>query len=182
MSHSGMLIGMLRVSCQPIEFYLVWGLNGTRSTTLRLRSVDKHMVPPRACRAGAATYVWSQTVSTVDICSYRNSIIVSRSQRLGYKRMGPSGLAELEQLRTCGVEQWVQSACLSQLQLHTLKFILARSITLISKWLGYACGVHVRHDWIRIPSNVYERILLQWFVPPRVHNSWCHLYMYLDCS
>ena len=51
----------------------------------------------RACRAGAASYIWSQTVDT---CLYRNSIIVSRtcSQRLGYKRAGPSGLAELEQL------------------------------------------------------------------------------------
>ena len=29
---------------------------------------------------------------------YRNSTIVSHSQRLGYKRAGPSGLAELEQL------------------------------------------------------------------------------------
>ena len=29
---------------------------------------------------------------------YHNSTIVSRSQRLGYKRVGPSGLAELEQL------------------------------------------------------------------------------------
>ena len=40
-------------------------------------------------------YLWSQTV---DICLYRNSTIVSHSQRLGYKRAGPSGLAELEQL------------------------------------------------------------------------------------
>ena len=41
------------------------------------------------------SYIWSQTV---DICMYRNSTIISRSQRLGYKRTGPSGLAELEQL------------------------------------------------------------------------------------
>ena len=41
------------------------------------------------------SYIWSQTV---DICLYRNSTIISRSQRLGYKRAGPSGLAELEQL------------------------------------------------------------------------------------
>ena len=33
-----------------------------------------------------------------NICLYRNSTIISRSQRLGYKRTGPSGLAELEQL------------------------------------------------------------------------------------
>ena len=42
-----------------------------------------------------SSYIWSQTV---DICLYRNSTIVSRSQRLGYKRAGPSRLAELEQL------------------------------------------------------------------------------------
>ena len=41
------------------------------------------------------SYIWSQTV---DICLYHNSTIISRSQRLGYKRAGPSGLAELEQL------------------------------------------------------------------------------------
>ena len=56
MSCSGMLTGILRVSCQPIEFYLPRGLDGTRSTTLRLRSVDEHAVPPRGCRAGTATY------------------------------------------------------------------------------------------------------------------------------
>ena len=51
-SHSGILIGILWVSCPPIEFYLLQVLDGTRSTTLRLRSVDDHAVPPRA---GAAT-------------------------------------------------------------------------------------------------------------------------------
>ena len=62
MSHSGMLIGMLQVSCLPIELYLPQGLDGAvrtrryRSTTLIFRSVDEHAVPPRACRAGAATY------------------------------------------------------------------------------------------------------------------------------
>ena len=56
MSCSGVLIGMLQVSCRPIEFYLPQGLDGTRSTALRLRSVDEHAVPPMACRAGAATY------------------------------------------------------------------------------------------------------------------------------
>ena len=40
------------------------------------------------------SYIWSQTV---DICLYHNSTIISRSQRLGYKRAGPSGLAEQEQ-------------------------------------------------------------------------------------
>ena len=61
MSHSGMLLGMLQVSCWPIELYLPQGLDGAvrarryRSTTL-FRSVDEYAVPPRACRTGAATY------------------------------------------------------------------------------------------------------------------------------
>ena len=42
MSRSGMLIGMLRVSCRPIEFYLL--LDAARTTTLRNRSVDEHVV------------------------------------------------------------------------------------------------------------------------------------------
>ena len=91
MSHSGMLIGMLRVSCRPIN--LLRGLDGVRTTTLRNRSVDE-----RAVLQGLQSwnsYIWSQTV---DICLYRNSTIISCSQRLGYKRTGPSGLAELEQL------------------------------------------------------------------------------------
>ena len=67
MSCSGMLIEMLRVSCQPIEFYLPHGLNGTRSTTLRLRSVDEHTVPPRAYRAGAATYGVKQSVHSTSL-------------------------------------------------------------------------------------------------------------------
>ena len=96
MSRSGMLIGLLRVSCRPIEFYLLRGLDGARTATLRNRSVDE-----RAELHGLQSwsgYIWSQTVSAVDICLYRNSTIVSHSQRLGYKRAGPSGLAELEQL------------------------------------------------------------------------------------
>ena len=40
-SRSGMLIGMLRVSCWPIEFYLLRGLDSARITTLRNRSVDE---------------------------------------------------------------------------------------------------------------------------------------------
>ena len=91
MSRSGMLIRMLRVSCRPID--LLRGLDGARTTTLRNRSVDE-----RAVLQGLQSwnsYIWSQTV---DICLYRNSTIISRSQRLGYKRTGPSGLAELEQL------------------------------------------------------------------------------------
>ena len=86
---------MLRVSCQPIEFYFPHGLDGTRSTTKRLRSVDENVVPPRACRAGADTYEQSAQSTSV---LYSNSTTASRSQRLGYKRAGPSGLAELEQL------------------------------------------------------------------------------------
>ena len=44
MSRSGMLIGMLWVSCRPIEFYLLRGLDGARTTTLRNRSVDERAV------------------------------------------------------------------------------------------------------------------------------------------
>ena len=44
MSRLGMLIGMLRVSCRPIEFHLLRGLDGARTTTLRNRSVDEHAV------------------------------------------------------------------------------------------------------------------------------------------
>ena len=93
MSRSGRLIGMLQVSCRPIEFYLLRGLDGARTTTLTSRLVDE-----RAVLQGLqswSSYIRSQTV---DVCLYRNSTIVSRSQRLGYKRAGPSGLAELEQL------------------------------------------------------------------------------------
>ena len=44
MSRSGMLIGMLRVSCRPTEFYLLRGLDGAGTTTLRNRSVDERAV------------------------------------------------------------------------------------------------------------------------------------------
>ena len=74
MSRSGMLIGMLRVSCRPIEFHLLRGLDGARTTTLRSRSVDE-----RAALQGLqswSNYIWSHTVSAVDICLYRNSTIV----------------------------------------------------------------------------------------------------------
>ena len=100
MSRSGMLIGMLRVSCWPIEFYLLRGLDGARTTTLRNRLVDE-----RAVLQGLqswSSYIWSQKV---DICLYRNSTIVSRSQRLGYKRAGPSRLADRARAATCGAEQ-----------------------------------------------------------------------------
>ena len=42
MSRSGMLIGMLWVSCRPID--LLRGLDGARTTTLRNRSVDERAV------------------------------------------------------------------------------------------------------------------------------------------
>ena len=116
MSRSGMLIGMLRVSCRPID--LLRGLDGARTTTLRNRSVDE-----RAVLQGLQSwnsYIWSQTV---DICLYRNSTIISRSQRLGYKRTGPSGLAELEQLHV----ESNSETCLSQL--HTRKFTLSYHTT-----------------------------------------------------
>ena len=48
------------------------------------------------CLQSSSSYIWSQTMSAVNICLYRT--MVSRSQRLGYKRTGPSGLGELEQL------------------------------------------------------------------------------------
>ena len=97
MSRSGMLIGMFRVSCRPIEFYLLRGLDGARTTTLRNRSVDMSVPCSRACRAGVATYGVKQ-LHTESNSRHRNSTIISRSQKLGYKRAGPSGLAELEQL------------------------------------------------------------------------------------
>ena len=66
MSRSGMLIGMLWVSCRPVEFYLLRGLDVARTTTLRNRSVDE-----RAVLQGLqswSSYIRSQTVSAVDIC------------------------------------------------------------------------------------------------------------------
>ena len=50
-------------------------------------------------------YIWNRTVSAVNICLYLNFTIVLHSPRLGYRREVPSGLAELEQLHACGVEQ-----------------------------------------------------------------------------
>ena len=87
MSRSGMLIGILRVSCWPIEFYLLRGLDGARTTTLRNRSVDE-----RAVLQGLQS--WSSYIYGV-----KQFTSVYRSQRLGYKRAVPSGLAELEQLQ-----------------------------------------------------------------------------------
>ena len=134
MSRSGMLIGMLRVSCRPIEFYLLRGLDGVRTTTFRNRSVDE-----RAVLQGLqswSSYIWSQTVSAVDICLYRDSTIVSRTQRLGYKRAGPSGLAELEQLHVESNSECNRHVCLSSSLANSL---LVRDV-LVSTWPGCACG------------------------------------------
>ena len=135
MSRSGMLIGMLRVSGWPIEFYLLRGLDGARTTTFRNRSVDE-----RAVLQGLqswSSYIWSQTVSAVDICLYRDSTIVSRSQRLGYKRAGPSGLAELEQLHVESNSECNRHVYLSSSLANSL-------LVLISTWPGCACGRGVR--------------------------------------
>ena len=101
MSRSGMLIGMLRVSCRPIEFYLLRGLD-VRCENNNLEkqiSGQAHGAPGLAeleqLHMESNSYIRSQTVN---ICLYRNSTIISRSQRLWYKRAGPSGLAEQEQL------------------------------------------------------------------------------------
>ena len=74
-------------------------------------------------------------------------LFIPQHSRLGYKRAGPSGLAELEQLHVesnseCNRHFYLSSA----LQLRTLEFTLARLITLVSTWLGYACSVRARHD------------------------------------
>ena len=129
--------GMLRVSCRPIEFYLLRGLDSARTTTLRNRSVDE-----RAVLQGLqswSSYIWIQTVSAVDICLYRNSTIVSHSQRLGYKRAGPSGLAELEQLHVESNSECNRHVYLSS---SLAKSLLVRD--LISTWPGCACGRGVR--------------------------------------
>ena len=133
MSRSGMLIGMLRVSCRPIEFYLLRGLDGARTTTLRNRSVDERVVLQGL--QSWSSYIWSQTVSAADICLYRNSTIVSRSQRLGYKRAGPSGLAELEQLHVESNSECNRHVYLSSSLANSL---LVRD--LVSTWPGCACG------------------------------------------
>ena len=134
MSHSG----TLRVSCQPIEFYLLRGLDGARTTTLRNRSVDK-----RAVLQGLqswSSYIWSQTV---DICLYRNSTIVLRSQRLGNKQAGPSGLEELEQLYVESNSECNRHVYLSSTLTNSH---LARdlSYSYISTWPGCASGREVR--------------------------------------
>ena len=51
----------IRVSCRPIEFFLLRGLDGARTTTLRNRSVDE-----RAVLQGLqswSSYIWSQTAT-----------------------------------------------------------------------------------------------------------------------
>ena len=69
--------------------------DGTGSTTLRLRSVDECEVPP-----GFAELVQLHMESNSQRSQhlFRKFTIISHSQRLGYKRAGPSGLAELTQL------------------------------------------------------------------------------------
>ena len=134
MSRSGMLIGILRVSCRPID--LLRGLDGARTTTLRNRSVDE-----RAVLQGLQSwnsYIWSQTV---DICLYRNSTIISRSQRLGYKRTGgPSGLVELEQLHVESNSECNRHVYLS----YTLANSHLAIVLLVSTWPGCSCGRGVR--------------------------------------
>ena len=94
--------------------------------------------------AELSSYIWIQTVSAVDICLYRNSTIVSHSQRLGYKRAGPSGLAELEQLHVESNSECNRHVYLSS---SLAKSLLVRD--LISTWPGCACGrgVRVRQLW-----------------------------------
>ena len=130
MSHSGMLIGMLRVFCRPID--LLRGLDGARTTTLRNRSVDEHVVLQGL--QSWNSYIWSQTV---DICLYRNSTIIFRSQRLGYKRTGPSGL---EQLHVESNSECNQHVYLS----YTLANSHLAIILLVSTWPGCSCGRGVR--------------------------------------
>ena len=79
------------------------------------------------------SYIWSQTV---DICMYRNSTIISRSQRLGYKRTGPSGLAELEQLHVESNSECNRHVYLS----YTLANSHLAIILLVSTWPGCSCG------------------------------------------
>ena len=71
-------------------------------------------------------------------------MIVSRSQRLGYKRAGPSGLAELEQAEQLHVES--NSEGNRHVYLSSSSTLSNSSIILTSMWLGYACGMRVRHD------------------------------------
>ena len=88
------------------------------------------------------SYIWSQTV---DICLYRNSTIISRSQRLGYKRAGPSGLAELEQLHVESNSECNRHVYLSS-TLANSHFLSYRDlyIILVSTWPGCTCGRGVR--------------------------------------
>ena len=44
--------------------------------------------------------------------------------------------------------------------ISAVKFTLARSIILISMWLGYACGVCARHEQIRIPWTIHEVLIM----------------------
>ena len=97
------------------------------------------------------SYIWSQAVN---ICLYRNSTIISRSQRLGYKRAGPSGLAELEQLHVESNSECNRQSCLSQL--HTRKFTLSyhtrKHVARLRMQPRHACEAIMR---IRIPSYAF---------------------------
>ena len=136
-----MLLGMLRVSCRPIDCC-------ERSTVRELQPWETDQWTSarcsRACRLAeleqlhleSNSYIWSQTV---DICLYRNSAIISRSQRLGYKRARPSGLAELEQLH---VES--NSECNQHVYLDSTLANSHLAIILVSTWPGCACGRSVR--------------------------------------
>ena len=139
---SGMLIGMLQVSCWPTEFHLPRGLDGTRITTLRLRSVDEHAVPPRACRS---SYIWSQTFSAVDICLYRNSMILSEARvqtGRAFRACRTRAAINVESTREC-IRHVIPAPAP---QVLSNSHYIARSIILVSTWLGYGCGVCVRHD------------------------------------
>ena len=93
----------------------------------------------RACRAGAATYGVKQSAQSTSVYT-ADSTIVSRSQRLGYKRAGPSGLAELEQLHVESNSECNRHVYLSSSLANSL---LVRDL-LVSTWPGCACGRGVR--------------------------------------
>ena len=105
MSRSGMLIGMLRVSCRPTEFYLLRGLDSAGTTTLRNRSVDE-----RAVLQGLQSWssnIWSQTVT------YGVKQSTSRHQSIPQLHNNPEARVQASgafracgsRAATCGVEQ-----------------------------------------------------------------------------
>ena len=105
MLRSGMLIGMLRVSCRPIELYLLRGLDGARTTTLRNRSVDE-----RAVLQGLqswSSYIWSQTVTYGVKQSTSRHLSIPQLHNNPEGRVQASGAFRACRSRaaTCGVEQ-----------------------------------------------------------------------------